>query len=379
MRIALHQATTTRQRVVHEPVQVRTNGGVQPLTVIVQPLAALGEEVPLYLVIFQDVSPTRLREPAAADAGPSGLGDAHVRFLEHELRVTKERLQATIEELEAANEELSSANEEFQSANEELETSKEELQSLNEELETVNAELRRKVEDLDHANSDLQNLLNSTQIATIFLDRELRIRNFTPAAGAVFPLLPGDIGRPLTDLAQRFVDADLVSDATAVLRTLAWRERPLRMADRDARYLMRVLPYRTVGDVIDGVVLTFVDVAELAHAEEAARAAGAYAESIVATIREPLLVLDTALRMQSANCSFYEAFHVTPAETEAPCSANSGAANGIFPSYTDCWERCGSTTGSWRTLSWSGTSPPWGSGPCCSMRAGSRTGRTAQP
>jgi two-component system CheB/CheR fusion protein len=317
LRTALHQAVTTHQRVVHEQVRVQDNGGVQTITLVVQPMTELGDVATLYMIIFQDTDPTEHPAPAAAaDATLSDLEDAHVRSLEHELRSTQERLQATIEELETSNEELSSANEEFQSVNEELETSKEELQSVNEELETVNAELRRKVEELNHTNGDLQNLLDSTQVATIFLDRELRIRNFTPAINTVFPLRPSDIGRPLTDLAQRFADADLASDAKAVLRTLAWREWSLRTTDTDDRYLMRIFPYRRVDNVIDGVVLTFVDVTDLKHAEETARAAGAYAESIIATVREPLLVLDATLRVRSANRSFYESFAVTPAETE---------------------------------------------------------------
>ena len=135
--------------------------------------------------------------------------------------------QATLEELETTNEELQSANEEFQSTNEELETSKEELQSFNEELETVNAELNRKVAELDSTNSDLQNLLNSTQIATVFLDMELHIKNFTPAAGSLFRLIPGDIGRPITDLAAQFAGASLGEEVREVLRTLETREQQI--------------------------------------------------------------------------------------------------------------------------------------------------------
>jgi len=316
LRTALRQAVTTHQRVVQEQVSVQTNGSVQTLTLVVQPLTEGEADAALYLVIFQDLGPAQNTTPAAADAPVPGPEDAHIRSLEHELRTTKERLQTAIEDLETTNEELSSANEEFQSTNEELETSKEELQSLNEELETVNTELRRKVDDLDRTNSDLQNLLDSTQIATIFLDRELHIRNFTPAASAVLPLRPGDVGRPLTDLAQRFVEADLVSDAREVFRTLAVRERSLRTTDTNDRYLTRILPYRTVENVIDGVVITFVNVTDLKRAEEAAHAAQVYAEDIVDTVREPLLVLDATLRVQSANRSFYEAFAATPAETE---------------------------------------------------------------
>src|SRR6266849_1084405 len=154
---------------------------------------------------------------------------------------------------------------------------------------------------LDHANSDLQNLLNSTQVAAIFLDSELRIRSFTPAAAAVFRLIAGDAGRPLTDLAAQFSgEGSLIEDMKVVLRTLSVREREITGA-RGECFLMRILPYRTVHDVIDGVVVTFFDVTQIKEAERRALAAKVYAENIVQTIREPLLVLDAELRVHSAN------------------------------------------------------------------------------
>jgi two-component system CheB/CheR fusion protein len=283
------------------------------------------------MVLFQEVGPAGDPDPAALGATPPAPAEAPLRALEHELRATRERLSTTIEELVTTNEELSSANEEFQSINEELETSKEELQSVNEELETVNAELRRKVDALNRANSDLQNLLDSTQLATIFLDPALCIRSFTPATSAVLPFRPSDVGRPLTELAQRFADVDLVGDAREVLRTLAWTERSVYMMDTARWYLMRLGPYRTVANVIDGVVLTFIDVTDLKHAEEAARAAQVYAESIVATVREPLLILDATLHVRSANQAFYDFFHVTPAETEGRLLSTLGAGQWDIP------------------------------------------------
>jgi two-component system CheB/CheR fusion protein len=315
LRTTLHQAVTTHQRVVQKRVQVQTNGGVQTLTLIVEPLPD-GDDTPLYMVLFQEVGAAGEAAPTALEAAPPAPEEAHLRALEHELRATRERLSTTIEELETTNEELSSANEEFHSANEELETSKEELQSVNEELETVNAELRRKVEAFDHANSDLQNLLDSTQIATLFLDTALCVSQFTPAISTIVPLQSGDRGRPLADFAPRFADIDLVREAEDVLHTLGWRERSLRTRDGDRHYLLRLGPYRTVANVIDGVVLTFTDVTTLQQAEEAAHAAQVYAESIVSTVRTPLLVLDAGLRVRSANRAFYTLFHVTPAETE---------------------------------------------------------------
>ena len=225
LRTALQQAVTTHQRVVREQIPVQTNGDVQPITLVVQPMTERVDDSSLYLIIFQDVGPAENTTHVAADAPPFGPEDVHLRSLEHELQVTRERLQTTIEELETTNEELGSANEEFQSTNEELETSKEELQSLNEELETVNAELRRKVDDLDRTNSDLQNLLDSTQVATIFLDRELRIRNFTPAAVRSFRCSPVMSAGLSPTWRSASSGRDLVSDAKDVLSTLAKRER----------------------------------------------------------------------------------------------------------------------------------------------------------
>ena len=321
------------------------------------------------MVLFQDVGPAESPAPGAAAAATPGPEDAHLHALEHELRATQERLSTTIEELETTNEELSSANEEFQSTNEELETSKEELQSLNEELETVNAELHRKVDDLDRANSDLQNLLDSTQIATIFLDTELHITNFTPAISAVLPLRPSDLGRPLADLAQRFVDVDLVGEARDVLRTLAWRERSLRTTDGDRRYLLRLGPYRTVANVIDGVVLTFTDVTALQQAEEAAHAAQVYAESIVATVRNPcwssIRPCACARRTGRSTTSSMS----PPRRRRAACSPRWATANGTSPRCANGWRRCWRSTRPSRTLRWSTTSPPSGRRRCCSMPA----------
>ena len=196
-----------------------------------------------------------------------------VRQLEADLVTTKERLQSTTEELESSNEELksgneelSSMNEELQSANEELETSKEELQSINEELQTVNAELNARVEDLSRANNDIANLLESTQIATLFLDTELSIKSFTPAAMDLFRLVESDTGRPIMHVRSRFGLDTLYDDAQRVLRTLSAVERTIS-TDAGARYMMRILPYRTVDNVIGGVVITFDDVTQIGVAE----------------------------------------------------------------------------------------------------------------
>jgi two-component system CheB/CheR fusion protein len=272
LRTALHKAVKAGETVVHERVAVEMNGDVQMINLIVRPLRELGSEHSLYLVVFQEIGLPQPRE--AEEAGTPDGEDQIVQQLEGELRTTKEHLQATIEEVETSNEELKSSNEELlstneelQSANEELQTSKEELQSVNEELETINHELANKVEELDSVNSDLQNLLQSTQIPTLFLDSELRIKRFTEATTEVFRLIETDVGRPITDIAQRF-DADIVADLREVLRTLAMKERQVALAEGGATYLMRALPYYRSGNEIDGLVLTFLDVTQLNRALE---------------------------------------------------------------------------------------------------------------
>jgi two-component system CheB/CheR fusion protein len=274
VRTALHKAVNSRVQVVHENVAFELDGGTQRVNVVVRPMPELGEDPGLFMVVFQEVVAAAGEAQHGWEAGAILADDPMVRRLEAELRSTKDHLQATLEELESSNEELVSSNEELlsmneelQSANEELQTSKEELQSVNEELETVNAELKKKLEELDGANGDLQNLLRSTRIATVFVDRELRIKKFTPAAVEIFRLIDGDIGRPIADIVPRFSGGDLAGDIREVLRTLAPRERQVFIEEGEAWYLLRVLPYRTVEDTIDGVVLTFLDIIALKQAE----------------------------------------------------------------------------------------------------------------
>jgi two-component system, chemotaxis family, CheB/CheR fusion protein len=239
-----------------------------------------------------------------------------------ELRYTKQRLQRTIEELQTSNEELKSANEEMQSANEELqstneelETSKEELQSLNEELVTVNAEFQGKIDELADLNDDLHNLLNSTEVATIFLDNDLNIKRFTPAAKRVIHLIETDVGRPLTDIASKLIDDQLIEKAREVLQTLVFQEREVQATDGEW-YVLRIFPYRTARNTIDGLVVTFLKVTAAKKAELAAREGQNFAESIIQTVRQPLIVLDGQFRVVTANQAFYQTFHLSPAEVE---------------------------------------------------------------
>ena len=199
--------------------------------------------------------------------------------MKHELRTTKTQLQSTIDELETVHEEMKSAaeeyqsvNEELQSSNEELETAKEEMQSVNEELQTINAEMVSKNELLTRLNSDLNNLLESTEIATIFLDDDLRIKNFTAGMTDILHLRDADRGRPVTDITTLLSYPDLQKDAKKVMRSLTVIEKEVSLIDEDTFFLMRIRPYRTVEKVIDGVVITFVDITEREKVARALRA-----------------------------------------------------------------------------------------------------------
>jgi len=274
LRAAVHKASATGAVARQGNVSIGTNGGRQTIDLYVHPLRQDGATDKLFMIVFQDIGGVQPAAPDLKDATDDEAKTLGIRQLEAELRATKERLQTTTEELESSNEELksgneelSSMNEELQSANEELETSKEELQSINEELETVNAELNARVEELSRLNSDIANLLESTQIATVFLDRDLHIKSFTPAAKDVFRLVESDAGRPVTHVRARVHIETLEEDAERVLRTLAPIERQVQSTETDARYVMRILPYRSVDDVISGVVVTFTDVTRLRAAE----------------------------------------------------------------------------------------------------------------
>ena len=176
-----------------------------------------------------------------------------------EIRALRQEMDASKEELQAANEELQSTNEELQSANEELTTSKEEAQSMNEELQTINMELQSKLDDLALAQSDMQNLLNSTDIATLFLDKQLHVRRFTEQMARVVHLRESDIGRPLSELANTLIYPDLHADVKETLRTLAFSQKEIATTD-GLWFSVRIMPYRTVANVIQGAVITFVDI-----------------------------------------------------------------------------------------------------------------------
>ncbi|PZU95921.1 MAG: ATPase [Pseudanabaena sp.] len=242
--------------------------------------------------------------------------------LTHELESTKKYLQSIVEthestnqELRVASEELLSSNEELQSANEELETAKEEVQATNEELSTVNDELRSRNLQLQHSNNDMQNLLISVNIAILMLSGDLRIRRFTPMAEQVFNLIPTDVGRPFSDIQTNIDGVDLLGLASSVIDTLIPFEQEVQ--DRSQHwYSLRVRPYRTLENVIDGVVVSLVDIDTIKRNVIELEFSRNYSKAIVETLRQPLLVLDADLQVITANLAFYQVFQMLPSQTE---------------------------------------------------------------
>ncbi|ACB94357.1 MCP methyltransferase/methylesterase, CheR/CheB with PAS/PAC sensor [Beijerinckia indica subsp. indica ATCC 9039] len=285
VRAALKKAVASGATVQPETVSFGAGGQYETLNLIVEPLPN-SEEVGLFLILFQDVGRfTRMSQEAPVTAASDEGSKATLQDLNSELRGTRERLRKVTEELEAANEELQSSseeylsvNEELQSTNEELETSKEELQSLNEELQTMNSELNNRNESLVRSNSDLSNLFDSTSIAILFLDSNLCIRRFTSRFLELFNVREGDEGRPISNIVTRLTHDSLVTDAQQVLRTLTPVEREVSVANGPS-FLMQIRPYRSLNNVIDGVVVTFVDITERKQHEQARALLAAIVES----------------------------------------------------------------------------------------------------
>jgi two-component system CheB/CheR fusion protein len=316
LKMAIQQATGEQARTVVTGARVSHGGGSLAVGIDVQPLQSKGET--LLLVSFVD-EPDRQER-----SGRPGLPTdtvSRVVELERELDVTRKELESAIRDLEisneeqtAINEEAMSVNEEFQSTNEELVTSKEELQALNEELTALNSQLQETLERQRSTSNDLQNILDSAGVATLFLDSGLNIRFFTPAAKSLFRIIATDIGRPLADLTLLAADSSLLADARAVLTSVAPLGHEIE-AENGAWYVRRILPYRTQDNQVEGVVITFADISEMKAAEREIQAARAYSDSIINTIREPLVVLDDQLRVVSANRSFYRTFALKQGES----------------------------------------------------------------
>ena len=320
---ALHKAFQQGLPNVLQSVCIHQDDGGRTVEVAIRPLRKLPEGPKLAMIAFEDKpSLDAARKEKRSRVAKGQTDDPRVAGLEQELRDTRENHQATIEQLEGANEELKSMNEELQSTNEELQsmneemmTAREEQQSVNEELATVNAELQSRVTELTQINDDITNLFASTDIGTIFMDSKLLIRRFTPSMTRFFNLIPSDVGRSIIDIRSKVAYDDLHKDAEAVLVTLQSKRRELQAED-GKWFSMHLLPYRTKENRIDGVVATYVDITERKLAEQQMSGAKLFAESIVDTIRESLLVLDAKFRVVSANRSFYRRFRTTREDTE---------------------------------------------------------------
>ena len=352
LRTAIHQAKQHNATVRKEGLLIREREQVRQVNLEVIPLKTRGLKERHLLVLFEEALPAaqavRVEQtlPQTRDgnlltllsvlwdgalskvlhSNPNRLEPSPDRQetarLQQELATTKEYLRSIVEEQEAtnqdlrvANEEILSSNEELQSSNEELETAKEEIQATNEELNVINDELQRRNFDLTEIGSDLQNSIGSTNIPILMLTSDLRIRRFTPMAQSILHLIPADVGRPFRDINPTLNLPDLESQILEVIDTLT----PTSQEVQDHQghwYDLRIRPYRTIDNRIDGAMVVLVDIDALKRSMEQLQAARNYAQAIVETVREPLIVLDDRLRVLTANQSFYRVFQVAAAETE---------------------------------------------------------------
>jgi two-component system, chemotaxis family, CheB/CheR fusion protein len=269
---AFRKAVMKKEQVLLQHLKVGTNGNTQTVNITIQ---WIDKPEPLngYVIVLFIDTPDFPEVDRRTKKGKKTLESIRLQELENELQHTREEMQSSLEEmqttqeeLKSTNEELQSTNEELQSTNEELTTSKEEMQSLNEELQTVNSELQSKVEDFSRVNNDMKNLLNSTDIATLFLDKDLNIRRYTNQATKIFKLIKGDIGRPFTDLVSQLQYPELADDAMEVLRTLVFIQKQIP-ARNNQWFSIRIMPYRTFDDRIDGLVITFINLSDLKQVE----------------------------------------------------------------------------------------------------------------
>ncbi len=319
LRSAIHSVNQNSPTINRE-LSVKTNGDFHPVSLSVRKLSNITEPTNLLLVSFQDIAPSNSKKTVRAIRIPKHDEMRHIDELKNELAYTKENLQATIEEqlasneeLKCTNEEMQSTNEELQSTNEELETSKEELQSINEELITVNSELQAKIIQLADMQNDMKNLLDNIHIGTIFLDQQLIIRRFTRDATQIYRLVSSDVGRALRDIKPELEEDDLLDSAHTVLDNLIPIEREVKTT-KGITYIVRIQPYRTLENMIDGVVMTFTNVTD--HNKSIAfEEAKKLAENIVNSVREPLVVLNEKLAVINANRSFYQSHGLSPEDT----------------------------------------------------------------
>jgi two-component system, chemotaxis family, CheB/CheR fusion protein len=326
LRTAIQQAKNHKLPIERTGLQITEGDRTRSVRINVIPFQADAASEDYFLVLFQDEPAI----PAIAEVADNGNINSEqpkdesleIARLQQELKTTKEHLEAIVQEhqaanqdLRAANEEILSSNEELQSMNEELETAKEEIQASNEELNTINDELQRRNVESTHVSNDLQNLLGSINIPILMLGGDLRIRRFTPAVEGIFSLISTDVGRSLSDITHKLIVPDLEQQILEVIRTLKFKFQEVQ--DRDGYwYDLQIRPYRTIDNKIDGAVLVLVDINELKLIAQQLTEAKNYAETIVETVAQPLLVLDLNLRAITANHAFYQTFQVMPIQTE---------------------------------------------------------------
>ncbi len=313
--VALRTAATQTRVAVHEQVHWAVGDQLRTVDVTVKPIRSSAPALPLYMVVFEERAPLNRAETDDTPIGLTNERDLRLQAAERESAAAREYLQSTVEELETANEEFRSTNEEMQSTNEELETTEEELQSVNEELLTVNSELQGKLDELTQTNDDLNNLLACVEVGIIFLDTHLNIQRFNPFVTQIINLITTDIGRPVGDIVSNMLYDDLVRDARAVLNTLI--PKTVEVQTPEGRWFsMQVRPYRTANNAIVGLVLSFAEITAQKAVQDEVHLAREYAQNIIETIRESLIVLDADLRVVSASRSFYRTFHLSPATVE---------------------------------------------------------------
>ena len=319
---ALRQVKNEDAPAVRRSIPLKTDGEYRYYDLKMEPVRSENEDLrEQFVMVFTEAKKPATAEEKTAATGNEEALKKEVEEIKQELKEVQENHDAVVEELETSNEEsksmnegLQSANEELQSTNEELESSKEELQSLNEELITVNNELQSKVDELSDTRDDLTNLLNSTETATLFLDNDMKIRRLTPKAEEMFNIIPSDVGRPLHHFSSRFAYDGWGKDIRKVLETLNTVEREIRTAEGEW-YVMRINPYRTTDNYVDGVVVTFFEITERKQNKEKLEAyserietALDFTEQIIELVDETSVVLDRSLKISRASRGFGELF-----------------------------------------------------------------------
>ena len=314
VRSALAEAAARQNTARRDGLLIFHRNARRAVNLIVRPVSLQSAEQ-YFLVLFEEPEHApRAAVPLGAEDGDAERPADSEQLLEQELAATRGYLQSLIEDLRSANEEAQSSNEELQSTNEELLTAKEELQSSNEELSTMNDEMRARNSELNEVNNDLLNLLSSMQTPIVMLNNDLRIRRFTPSSQKVLNLIPGDVGRPISDLKPRINVPDLEERLLQVIESLEPYEQEVR--DQEGRWhSLRIRPYRTADNHIAGAVVQLLDIDQIRKSLAQVEETRNYAEAILATIREPLLVLDHENCLLSANRSFFETFHLKPEQS----------------------------------------------------------------